>query len=241
MARTMTDCKMQFHPNALQALQEACEHFLVSVFEDLTLEFWGSGEPPLERVTLTQQESRPPEEQPRKRRASQGLNALKEIRKYQKSTDLLIKRLPFARVVKERAAGLQNPKDKLLKFQANAILALQEAAEFYLTTVFEDANLIALLLALSLQISLKGLRPFRRPPKIDREPRVRGFPSGPGASRGVFGSYYFRKYYFRVCEGTHIPGFVFFFTTNPVKVSRRTPPCARVRSARAEATFSWQP
>ena len=34
-----------------------------------------------------------------KKKVQPGMNALKEIRKYQKSTDLLIRRLPFARLV----------------------------------------------------------------------------------------------------------------------------------------------
>lgn len=69
-----------------------------------------------------------------------GERALKEIRIYQKSTDLLIRRLPFARLVREIQIGLtRNP----YRWQGSAILALQEAAEAHLVGLFEDCNLCA--------------------------------------------------------------------------------------------------
>jgi histone H3 len=69
-----------------------------------------------------------------------GTVALREIRKYQKSTDLLIRKAPFQRLVKEIAQEFRAD----LRFQSNAILALQEAAEAYLTGLFEDTNLCAI-------------------------------------------------------------------------------------------------
>ena len=69
-----------------------------------------------------------------------GTVALREIRKYQKSTELLIRKLPFQRVVREIA---QNYKSDL-RFQSQAILALQEASEAYLVGLFEDTNLCAI-------------------------------------------------------------------------------------------------
>lgn len=69
-----------------------------------------------------------------------GTVALREIRKYQKSTDLLLRRLPFQRLVREIAQDFKNE----LRFQATAILALQEASENYLTALFEDTNLCAI-------------------------------------------------------------------------------------------------
>jgi histone H3 len=69
-----------------------------------------------------------------------GTAALKEIRKYQKSTELLIRKLPFQRLVKEIA--LKHNVD--LRFQSAAILALQESAEAYLVGLFEDTNLCAI-------------------------------------------------------------------------------------------------
>ncbi len=69
-----------------------------------------------------------------------GTVALREIRQYQKSTELLIRKLPFQRLVREIA---QNHKSDL-RFQSSAILALQEAAESYLVGLFEDTNLCAI-------------------------------------------------------------------------------------------------
>ena len=66
-----------------------------------------------------------------------GTVALREIRRYQKSTELLIRKLPFARLVREIAQDFKTD----LKFQAAAIQALQEAAEAYLVLLFEDTNL----------------------------------------------------------------------------------------------------
>ena len=65
---------------------------------------------------------------------------MRQIRKYQKSTDLLIRKLPFQRLVREIAQGFKND----LRFQSTALLALQEAAEAYLVSLFEDTNLCAI-------------------------------------------------------------------------------------------------
>lgn len=67
-------------------------------------------------------------------------SVLQEIRKYQKSTDLLIKKLPFQRVVRDIC---QQISERDIRFQSSALLALQEAAEAYLTSLFEDTNLCA--------------------------------------------------------------------------------------------------
>ena len=69
-----------------------------------------------------------------------GTVALRDIRRYQKSTDLLIRKLPFQRLVREIAAGVS----KDLRFQSSAILALQEAAEAHLVSLMEDANMCAM-------------------------------------------------------------------------------------------------
>jgi len=80
--------------------------------------------------------------EPKRRRFRPGTVALREIRKYQKSTDLLIRRLPFQRLVKEVAENVAPGKN--LRFQSAAIGALQEVAEAYLVSVFEDANICAI-------------------------------------------------------------------------------------------------
>jgi histone H3 len=78
------------------------------------------------------------EEKPkRKRRFRQGTLALREIRRYQKSTELLIKKAPFQRLVRELASEQRNEQ----RFQASALAVLQEATEAYMVTLFEDANL----------------------------------------------------------------------------------------------------
>lgn len=70
-----------------------------------------------------------------------GQRALKEIRQYQKSTDLLLRRLPFARLVRE----IQMDMSKVTyRWQGTAILALQEAAEAHLVSLFEDSMLCAI-------------------------------------------------------------------------------------------------
>lgn len=69
-----------------------------------------------------------------------GTVAIREIRKYQKSTDLLIARLPFQRLCREITQEININ----LRFQTSTFAALQEAAEAYLTSLFTDANLCAI-------------------------------------------------------------------------------------------------
>ena len=69
-----------------------------------------------------------------------GTVALREIRRYQKSTELLIRKLPFQRLVREIAQEFKTD----LRFQSSAIAALQEASEAYLVGLFEDTNLCAI-------------------------------------------------------------------------------------------------
>lgn len=78
--------------------------------------------------------------QGKKHRFRPGTVALREIRKYQKSTDLLIKKAPFQRLVREVAQEYKQD----LRFQSQAVLALQEAAEAYLVGLYEDSNCCAI-------------------------------------------------------------------------------------------------
>tara|TARA_Y100000389_G_scaffold201454_1_gene244221 strand:- start:202 stop:615 length:414 start_codon:yes stop_codon:yes gene_type:complete len=78
---------------------------------------------------------------PKKRRYRPGTVAIREIRKFQKSTELLIRKLPFQRLVKEIA---QDVTSTPMRFQSIAILAIQEASEAFLTGLFEDTNLCAI-------------------------------------------------------------------------------------------------
>ena len=69
-----------------------------------------------------------------------GTVSLREIRRYQKSTDLLIKKMPFERLVRQ-ISGVINDK---LRWQNTAMLALQEVTESYLVDFFSDCNLCAI-------------------------------------------------------------------------------------------------
>jgi histone H3 len=75
-----------------------------------------------------------------KKRYRPGTVALRDIRRYQKSTDLLIRKLSFQRLVREIAHDFKSD----LRFQESAILALQEASEAYLVRLFEDTLLCAI-------------------------------------------------------------------------------------------------
>ena len=69
-----------------------------------------------------------------------GTVALQDIRHFQRSTALLIRKLPFQRLVREIAQDFKMD----LRFQSAAILCLQEATEAYLVGLFDDANLCAI-------------------------------------------------------------------------------------------------
>jgi histone H3 len=69
-----------------------------------------------------------------------GTVALREIRKFQKSTELLLRRRPFARLVREVAQDFKSD----LRFNPDALLCLQEATESYMVGLFEDSNLCAI-------------------------------------------------------------------------------------------------
>jgi len=80
----------------------------------------------------------------RKRRFRPGTVALREIRRYQQTTDSLIPKLPFARVVREISHDVVRIAREDYRWSAEAMLATQSAAEDYLTHLFEDANLCAI-------------------------------------------------------------------------------------------------
>lgn len=94
---------------------------------------------------------------PASRRYRPGVRALREIRKFQRSSDLLIKKLPFQRLVRSIAEDNYTG----LRFQSTAVLALQEAAEAYLTDLFVDTNLCAIH-AKRVTITVKDMRLARR-------------------------------------------------------------------------------
>lgn len=68
-----------------------------------------------------------------------GIVALREIRKYQKSTELLMRKLPFQRLVREVSQDFKADR----RYQSVSMEALQEASEAYTVGLFEDANMCA--------------------------------------------------------------------------------------------------
>ncbi len=106
---------------------------------------------------IVQQRSAEQKQMKRKYRFRPGTVALREIRRYQKTTDLLIRKLPFQRLVREIARSFKAD----LRFQAQALLALQESAEAYLVGLFEDTNLCAIH-AKRVTITVKDIQLARR-------------------------------------------------------------------------------
>ena len=80
-------------------------------------------------------------QQPKPRKYRPGMVALREIWRYQKSTELLIRKLPFQQLVREIAQDLGKMN---MRFQSGAIMALQEASEAYLVGLLENSNLCAI-------------------------------------------------------------------------------------------------
>lgn len=76
----------------------------------------------------------------KKHRFRPGTKALREIRKYQKGALLLLRKLPFQRIVREIANEFKSG----LRFQSHALAALHEASEAYLVSLFQDTNLCAI-------------------------------------------------------------------------------------------------
>ena len=107
------------------------------------------------RKKLATKATRRPVNPVRTHRFRPGTVALRQIRKYQKSTELLIRKLPFQRLVREIGQQFKND----LRYQSNAILALQEAAED--VHLFEDANLCAIH-ARRVTIMVKDIRLAKR-------------------------------------------------------------------------------
>ena len=77
-----------------------------------------------------------------KKRAQPGKKAVREIKTYQNSTELLIRKLPFQRCLKDVVASLNTNKYDL-RIQAEAVYAAQEATEAYIVRLIEDGQLAA--------------------------------------------------------------------------------------------------
>jgi len=77
----------------------------------------------------------------KEKKVGRGWLSIQQIRRYQRSTELLIPRLSFQRLVRQVTLVSLNKK---MKFQAAALEALQEAAEYHIVGLFEDTNLLAI-------------------------------------------------------------------------------------------------
>ncbi|XP_072490051.1 histone H3-like centromeric protein A isoform X1 [Notamacropus eugenii] len=112
----------------------------------------------------------PPPASPRRRRfpVRRGHRILREIRQLQKSTNLLIRRAPFGRLVREICLRYTRGVD--FYWQSQALLALQEAAEAFITHLFEDAYLL----------SIHARRVTLYPKDIQLARRIRGLQEGLG-------------------------------------------------------------
>ena len=98
-----------------------------------------------------------------------GTVALREIRKYQRSTELLIRKVPFQRLVREIAQTYNStPADGEKRWQLEALMALQEASEHYMVHLFEDANLCAIH-ARRVTVMVKDMQLARRIRGVERE------------------------------------------------------------------------
>ena len=91
-----------------------------------------------------------------------GTVALREIRAYQKSTELLIRKLPFQRLIREI---VQQKHGSLFRFQSTALLALQEASEDFLVHMFSQVN----------DIAIHGKRVTIKPKDVQLWKRITGF------------------------------------------------------------------
>jgi histone H3/H4 len=78
----------------------------------------------------------------RKYKYRPGTKALREVRRYQRTTDPCIPLAPIARLVKELTQEMYPT--KTINFQANAIQAIRQSAEAHIVTLMEDANLCAI-------------------------------------------------------------------------------------------------
>ncbi|KAK4751227.1 hypothetical protein SAY87_004709 [Trapa incisa] len=76
----------------------------------------------------------------KERRFRPGTVALREIRMYQKSVNLLIPAAPFVRLVREISFALS---PDITRWTGEALIALQEAAEDFVIHLMEDAMLCA--------------------------------------------------------------------------------------------------
>ena len=128
----------------------------VSKEKEMREKAWETGDKKIEKLKKLRQENRKRTEHiserknkqlkairdgklEKQRKIQRWMQALKEIQKYQKGADLLIRRVPFQRLVRE----IVQKGGEGLKLQSSAVLALQEAGEAFIVGLMEQANLCA--------------------------------------------------------------------------------------------------
>ena len=105
-----------------------------------------------------------------------GFRALREIQYYQRSTELLIAKTCFQKLVRDMVSRISDPERGGVRFESQALLALQEAGEQYLVGLFEDASFCA----------VHGRRVTLQPRDLHLSNRMRGVqPVMRGGGRGT--------------------------------------------------------
>merc|ERR1712119_52418 len=129
--------RLTFHITTLQNMG----HFTMARTKQTARKSTGGKAPRKQLATKAARKSAPATGGVKKpHRYRPGTVALREIRRYKKSTELLLRKLPFQRLVREIAQDFKTD----LRFQSSAVMALQEASEAYLVGLFEDTNLCAI-------------------------------------------------------------------------------------------------
>ena len=113
-----------------------------------------------------------------------GTVALREIRRFQKSTELLIRKLPFQRLVREIASEYRNE----LRFQSSAVLALQEASEACRTqNLAQSQKILNSIYGFSRYLCSRAQGRGALAPRGPRGPWGRGLGPGPKNISGILG------------------------------------------------------
>ena len=125
MTHALNDRDSQLHDEHKYWDQPATTHTHTMARTKQTARKSTGGKAPRKQLACptTSRKTAMPPQRPGARRYRPGTVALREIRRYQKNTDLLIKKLPFQRLVREIA---QDMGEGAKRWESSAIAALQE-------------------------------------------------------------------------------------------------------------------
>ncbi len=161
MTRLFDKWSCASEPLLTVSLQPAIQYNRMARTKQTARKSMGGKAPRKAIMKLAARKSAPSKGLPKKQyRYRPGTVALREINKYQRSTELLIRKLPFQRLVREISQDFRPE----YRYQSAAMLALQEASEAYLVGLFEDTNLCA----------IHGKRKTIKPSDIQLARRIRG-------------------------------------------------------------------